>query len=494
MKSQLIRNKYRILQTLGRNAFSETFLAKSRNGLIQHRCIIKRFRPILGNPQAAEIQRSFDREASILKRLSGHNRQIPRLYEYFMVGEDFYLVREWIDGLTLEQKVRQQGTLSQAEVEQILDSILSLLKYIHRYEIVYRQLKPSSIVLRRHKRLRQSQADFWPVPIYFDGVAKSTLSNEKSDLHSLVKTRQEYIPLEQKQGKTVYASDLYSLGLTTIYLLTGKTPKELPVDRHTQQILWHREVPNLKIHLARVIDRAICQDPQDRFDSAEAMLQALHSPLITISMPVDAPARQSLSEVKIFSILGLLGLGTLGIAYAMLNPNLATFARSEIDEVDDPTTQAKIEALAHRLDLSSDDRQRKPLTIPAFTVGDPQQRAIEHLGQPTKKSQGYWQNSRALLYRDFVPGVDLGYLTDVDTNTIRQSEMSFAPSVAKYTIQQSTQQLLKTNYSAEIANHIDRVYSRESDLQEFTIGNLKGIVQRNQQDYIYIAIWDSQFH
>ena len=496
MKGQLIRNKYRILQTLGRDAFSETFLAKSRNGLIQRRYIIRKFRPILGNPQAAEIKRLFDREASILKRLSGHNRQIPRLYEYFMVGEDFYLVREWIDGLTLEQKVRQQGTLSQAEVEQILDSILSLLKYIHSYEIVYRQLKPSSIVLR-NKRSRQSQTDFLPVPIYFGGVAELALSQEKHALHSLVTTtRQEYIPPEQKQGKTVYASDIYSLGLTAIYLLTGKTPKELPVERHTQKLLWHREVPNLKTRLARVIDRAICRDPQDRFNSAEAMLQALHSPLISISMPVDVPARhrQSLSEVKIVSILGLLGLGTLGIAWAMLNPNLAMFARGEVDEVEDPTTQARIEAIAHRFDSSSDARQQKPLPIPALTVGVPQQQAIERLGQPTIESRGYWQNSRALLYRDFVPNVDLGYLTDADTNLIRQSEMTFAPSVARSTIQQSVRRLLKTNYSAEIANYIDRVYFNQSESQEFTIGDLEGIVQRNQQNHIYIAIWDSEFH
>lgn len=489
--SQLIQNKYRILQTLGRDAFSETLLADGRRGLNRYRYVIKRFRPILGNPQANEIEQQFYREASILKRLSGQNRQIPQLYDYFMVGEDFYLVREWIDGLTLEQKVEQQGKLSQSEVERILESILSFLKYIHSYGIVYRQLKPSSTVLRQNRRSRLSTADFLPIPIYFGGVEELALTTEKQESRSLVTTaRREYVPLEQEQGKTVYASDIYSLGLTAIYLLTGKTPTELPVDYRTKQILWHQEVPALNIHLMRVIDRAISPLPEDRFDSAEAMLQALHSSAIDISMPV-IPAsvrRASLSPVQIVAVCSLLSLGLLGITYKMLNLD---FSLSQVNEKYDPVTEARIEAIAQRLD-SPDPVS---VAIPAFTVGISQQQVIESLGQPTKVSQGYWGNSEALLYRDFMSSrVDLGYLTDRETKLIRQSEMSFAPSVDLLTIQQSAQQLLDANYSTTVAEHIEQIYQERSDRQQFQVGNLEGIVQRNPQNYIYLAIWDRQFH
>ena len=492
--SQLIRNKYRILRTLGRDAFSETLLANDRTELIQRRYIIKRFRPILGNPQANEIKRLFYREASILKRLSGQNRQIPQLYEYFMMGEDFYLVREWIDGLTLEQKVRQQGKLSETEVKQILDSILSVLKYIHSYGIIYRQLKPSSIVLRQNRRSRSSTSDFLPVPIYFGGVEELALTAGKRESHSLVTTaRREYVPLEQERGKTVYASDIYSLGLTAIYLLTGKTPTELPTDRQSKQILWHQEVEGVSIHLMRVIDRAICPLPEDRFNSAEAMLQALHSSSIDISMPVARPSvrQSSISPVQIVAVFSLLSLGLLGITSRMLNFNLNLSGTSEADEIYDPVAEARIEAIAQRLNAPDPETE----VIPAFTVGVPQQQVIESLGQPTKVSQGYWRDSKALLYRDFVPSrVDLGYLTDTETKLVRQSEMTFAPSVDLLTIQQSAQQLLEANYSATVAKHIEQIYFDRSDRQEFQVGNLAGIVQRNPQDYIYLAIWDRQFH
>lgn len=490
--SQLIRNKYRILQTLGQDAFSETLLANSRTGLIQRRYIIKRFRPILGNPQANEIKRLFYREASILKRLSGQNCQIPQLYEYFMVGEDFYLVREWIDGLTLEQKVRQQGKLSETEVKQILKSILSVLKYIHSYGIVYRQLKPSSIVLRQNRRSRSSTSDFLSVPIYFGGVEELALTAEKHGRSLVTTARREYVPLEES-AKTVYASDIYSLGLTAIYLLTGKTPTELPTDRQTKQILWHQEVEGVSIHLMRVIDRAICPLPEDRFNSAEAMLQALHSSPIDISMPTPRPLEgpASVSEAKLVAIFSLLSLGLLGIVSGMLNFDFNLFGTSGADKMYDPVTEARIEAISQRLNAPEPVIE----TIPAFTVGVPQHQVIESLGQPTKVSQGYWRDSKALLYRDFLPSrVDLGYLTDTETKLVRQSEMTFASSVDLLTIQQSAQQLLKANYSKTVAEHIEQIYFDRSERQQFQVGDLEGIVERNPQNHIYLAIWDRQFH
>ena len=275
MKGKLIHKKYEILQTLGRNAFCETFLAKEKSWFVRRRCIIKKFRPILGNPKADQIRKLFYQEAKVLKRLKGKNHKVPRIYEYFMDGEDFYLVREWIDGLTLKQKVQQQGKLPEEEVEQILDSVLSCLKYIHGYGIVYRQLKPSSIILR------QSHKGYLPVPIYFGGVKElETNITQPHQGNLTLASQQEYIPPEQEQGKSVYASDLYSLGLTAIYLLTGKTPAELSVDPQTQRLLWYEEISDRRNHLIRVIDRAIHPKISDRFTSAEAMLKALRSPLV----------------------------------------------------------------------------------------------------------------------------------------------------------------------------------------------------------------------
>ena len=501
MKGQLIQNQYLVLKTLGQDTFSETFLARRKAWLNRRRYIIKKFRPILGNPHADEIGRTFYREANILQRLSGSDRQIPQLYDYFTVGENFYIVREWIDGLTLKQKVEQQGKLPEAEVEQILESILGCLNYIHSYGIVYRQLKPSSIILRKTRWGRESPTSYLPVPIYFGGVKKLATESEQSDRCNIVLTeRYGYIPLEQQQGKSVYASDIYSLGLTAIYLLTGKNPAELPVDSQTRKILWHQEVPQLNIHLCRTLDRAICPYPEDRFTSAKAMLQALHSLPVTIPIPFSDVPRHKFagSEVKIVTLLSSLGLGVLGITYTMLNLEALTpFYKVEAEEISDSTTEVQIEAVipSFSSNPASKIEPRTPPSTPLFTVGIPQQQAIARLGQPSKQSKGYWQNSRVLLYRDFISGrIDLGYLVDTDTNIIRQSEMTFSPSVDVQTIQQYARQLLADNYSPEILRQIDLVYSNQSDCQEFKVNDIEGIVQRNPENFIYFAIWDSQFH
>lgn len=506
MKGKVIQAKYHILKTLSQDAFSETFLAKNRRRVSRDRYIIKKFRPILGNPQGASVRHLFYQEASVLQRLSGSNRQIPRLYEYFMDGEDFYLVREWIKGLTLEQKVRQQGKLPEAEVEQILESILACLKYIHSHGIVYRQLAPSSIILRQKNwkdRLRKSHL---PVPIYFGGVKEletkklETQTNHFARCSLVLANRGEYIAPEQEQGKSVYASDLYSLGLTAIFLLTAKTPAELPTAPRTQKLLWHQERPELKIHLVRVLDRAICPDIQERFANAEAMLKALHSTPVSLSLPATKEPRKRLariSEAQILLALSVVGTGALAITLALLNIDFPQAADKDFIE---SARAYKAEEIAKSLEpvpnepLNHNQATNTP-TIPAFALGNTRQQITNFLGEPTMESPGYWQNSRALLYEDVVPNkITLGYLTDIDTTNVRQAEISFAGSVDLPTIQQAAKQLLQDKYSVEIEHKINQIYSKTSNLQEFQLNNLRGVVQRNPQNHIYLAIWDEEFH
>ena len=525
MKGKLIRNKYFILQVLGQDVFSETFLAKNKNWFCDHRYVIKRFRPILGNPRAEATRQLFYQEASILKRLSGKNPQIPQLCEYFIDGEDFYIVREWIDGLTLKQKVQQQGKLSAAEVEEILGSILSFLEYIHSYGIVYRQLKPSSIVLRRSYGLNRAKKKL-PVPIYFGGVKE--LEAEINHRGLVLAHPQEYISPEQERGKSVYASDIYSLGLTAIYLLTGKTPAQLPLDPQTKQLLWHQEVRDLKIHLVRVIDRAICPRVGDRYSSATQMLRALHSPPVSISEKIVEHSGKRLfltSEVKVIFSLFLLGSGVLGVTFLFLSRDRISWFKegesSKVLQTDGLITADKLEReelqleLANKSPLSTaetDDNIAPSLNstsscyskescsaievlfVPAFAVGTSQQQIIDLLGEPNRTSKGYWEDSYAFLYR-FIPSkINLGYLLDVETNLVRQTEVSFAKSVDLLTIQQAAQRLLADNYSTDIESHLNQIYLNNSDRYQFEIDNLEGTIERDPQDRIYLGIWDSTFH
>lgn len=516
MKGKLIQDRYRIVKTLGRNAFSETFLATDNRWYSNRRYIIKKLRPILGSSEVANRKQMLLQEASILKRLSGENLQIPRLYEYFVKGEDFYLVREWIAGLTLKQKVEQQGTFAVSEVEQFLENILSFLKYIHSNGIVYRQLKPSTIILSQKNCFSISPRNGLPIPIYFGGVKELEVKNNSSRQYSLASLKgiqvPEYIPPEQEAGKSVCASDLYSLGLTTIYLLTGKNPAEFPLDIHTKKPLWYQEIPELKIHLRRVIERAICPDMSDRFTSAEEMLKALKSPPISLVMPVIEQERpqvkqfkrfkqlKSTSEAKIALILSFMSFGVLGLTFLLLNTDFTQFAEDDADQLVQSFQADQLLTDTLTPDPKFQLKQPPPLPsntskIPSFPLGMTQHSIIQILGEPTLVSDGYWPNSQALMYQDVVPKqIALGYLTDKDTTKVRQAEIAFAGSVDLLTMKGQVKQVLQDNYSSEIDDYLNQIYFKTSNQHYFAINNFEGVVQRNPQEHIYLGIWDQDFH
>jgi serine/threonine-protein kinase len=91
------------------------------------------------------------------------------------------------------------------------------------------------------------------------------------------------MPSEQAAGRPVYSSDLYSLGLTAVFLLTGKTPQYLEIDPHTGEVLWGKEIPDLDSDLTNIINRTLCFHPKDRFLTAKKMLASLNisSPTVT---------------------------------------------------------------------------------------------------------------------------------------------------------------------------------------------------------------------
>ncbi|MBD2771575.1 protein kinase domain-containing protein [Iningainema tapete] len=286
----LLNNRYRIIRTLGSGGFGETFLAEDTQMPSLRRCVIKQLKPIHNNPQIYQlVQQRFGREAAILEELGGSSDQIPALYAYFQLDGQFYLVQEWIEGETLTAKVRQQGVLSESNLREILASLLPVLEYVHSKGIVHRDIKPDNIILRN------PPVGGKPVLIDFGAVRETmgtVMNSQGSPTSSIIIGTPGYMPSEQAMGKPVYASDLYSLGITAIYLLTGKQPQQLATDAQTGEFIWHDTV-NVSPTLAAMIDKAIAYHPRDRYKSAQAMLMALQSEANTI--PPTQPPPQTVS-------------------------------------------------------------------------------------------------------------------------------------------------------------------------------------------------------
>ncbi|MBW4571321.1 MAG: serine/threonine protein kinase [Tolypothrix carrinoi HA7290-LM1] len=281
MTQTFLSDRYRIISILGTGGFCETFLAEDTQMPSGRTCVIKQLKPVANNPHIHYlVQRRFQREAAILEELGGVSKQIPTLYAYFQEDDQFYLVQECVSGETLSQKVKQSGCLKESEVRSILISLLEVLEYVHSKGIIHRDIKPDNIILR--------SSDNKPVLIDFGAVRETmaTVVNSEGNISSsIVVGTPGFMPNEQAAGRPVFASDLYSLGLTAIYLLMGKMPEQLATDSYTGENIWDRQI--VSPSLAAVLDKAIRFDVRERFPSAKAMLNALQN--MTNSLPQKTP-------------------------------------------------------------------------------------------------------------------------------------------------------------------------------------------------------------
>jgi serine/threonine-protein kinase len=286
MTTEPLKDRYQILQELGSGGFGETFLAEDTHMPSRRKCVIKRLKAVNDNPQISQlIQQRFEREAALLEDLGDHP-QIPRLYAYFAetVGEAlpsnhrFYLVEEWIEGQTFNQKLKQTGILGESAVKELMLSLLQVLEFIQSKGIIHRDIKPENIILRA--------SDGKPVLIDF-GSVKETMSTivtaSGNSERSIIAGTPGFMPSEQCAGRPVFASDLYSLALTAIYLLLAKQPAELESEPHTGEIHWRHLAPHLSGSFADFLDKAILPNARDRFINAKMMLDALRS------LPISAP-------------------------------------------------------------------------------------------------------------------------------------------------------------------------------------------------------------
>ena len=273
MATRRLNNRYEILETLGRGGFGETFLACDHHLPSARQCVIKHLKPVIEASKTPQwLEDRFAREAAILEELGEAHEQIPNLYAYFNEGKDFYLVQEWIPGSTLQDLQEKRGNLSESEVLKILLEILPILEFIHHRRIIHRDIKPDNIILR--------QGDQCPVLIDF-GIIKETIGTlvnpDGRSAYSVALGTPGYMASEQAAGRPVYSSDLYSLGLTAIFLLTGKSPQYLSSDPRSGELLWQKSAPPVSPEFASILNQSVRYHPRDRFASAKAMRQALQS-------------------------------------------------------------------------------------------------------------------------------------------------------------------------------------------------------------------------
>lgn len=346
----LLNNRYRILQILGRGGCSETFLAEDTHMPSRRKCVIKQLKPVANSLSGYHIVKErFEREAAILEMIGRECEQIPKLHAYFTENQEFYLVQDWIEGQTLEQKVAEGGIFSEHAVRNLLVTILLVLDYIHRRGIIHRDIKPANIMLRNQ--------DGKPFLIDFGAVKElvtSPVDSRGMMTGTIVIGSPGYMPPEQAMGQPLFSSDLYSLGWTAIFLLTGKDPREL--DSSSTQNSWRAYAPQVSPRLAAILDKAIKPAAAERYYSAREMLQALqisetipYGPVTAAPTLFEAPKEyQSRSFPLIPVVLGVIGilllvLSMAGVGLYKYSASKAEAARKRAEQEAQQEAQRKLE-------------------------------------------------------------------------------------------------------------------------------------------------------
>ncbi|MBD2116207.1 GUN4 domain-containing protein [Microcystis wesenbergii FACHB-1339] len=263
----LLRERYRALKLIGQGGFGKTFQAIDEDKPSKPYCVIKQFFPSAqGTGTLQKAAELFKEEAIRLDSL-GRYPQIPELYAYF-TGNDGrqYLVQEYIAGQNLEQELKEEGVFNEAKIKHLLSEILPILEFIHSKQVIHRDIKPENII-RRKSDNKLILVDF--------GAAKFVSPLNRSMTGTIIGSA-EYIAPEQGNGKAVNASDLYSLGVTCLYLLTGISPFDL-FDGGEHQWVWRQWLVNNPVSndSGNILDKLIEFGTKKRYQSASEVLQAL---------------------------------------------------------------------------------------------------------------------------------------------------------------------------------------------------------------------------
>jgi serine/threonine protein kinase len=266
----ILAQRYAIESILSRGTFSVTFLARNLNLPGQPACVIKQLiAPSTASKEIATSQQRFYLEAQTLSKLGSH-AQIPTLLDYFQIGTDLYLVEEYIPGTVLSRALdRGRTRFTEPQIEDFLRQMLRLLEYIHGHRLIHRDIKPHNIIFCQTDR-RYVLVDFGAVK---DLQPKPLVTAPRADISRSIGTP-GFAPPEQLANRAVYASDIYALGMTCVYLLTGKDPARLPTDPHTCELVWADDL-ELSDSTIDIISKMIQVSLSDRDRSASEVLNAL---------------------------------------------------------------------------------------------------------------------------------------------------------------------------------------------------------------------------
>ncbi|MFT0788992.1 serine/threonine protein kinase [Synechococcus sp. H55.10] len=275
------RQRYQLERRLSKRSGRHTYLA--RDLLTSEPVVIKL---ILFGPDFnwADLK-LFEREAQILQTLS--HPAIPQYRDCFEIalkgGRGLALVQSYIDAPSLQEWMERGRRFAEPEVRDLAQKLLRILIYLHELHppVIHRDLKPSNILLAADGQ------------VYLVDFGSVQAAGPREQGSYTVVGSYGYMPLEQFGGRTVPASDLYSLGATLIHLLTGQHPADLP--QVGSRIGFEPAVqlsPAFRDWLRWLTEPLVANRPTSARQALEALEQLDRRPLLVPSTAAAVPPRR----------------------------------------------------------------------------------------------------------------------------------------------------------------------------------------------------------
>lgn len=274
----VLQGRYAIGGLIGKGGFGITYLAYDTK--LDRKIAVKEFFPLgitVRNADSASVSihstgetetfkkgaEKFYDEARMVAKFNG-NSSIVSVYDFFYENATVYYTMEYLQGQTVKECVSKNGAMNPEQVKYIAEQVASALAAVHGENVLHRDVSPDNIMICGNGRIKL--LDF--------GAARQVVSERSQNFSVILKPG--FAPLEQyqKKGRQGPWTDIYSLGTTLYYCLTGKIPED-PMSRVESDNAFEEGLSSIDGSLREIIRKAASLKIEDRYKSAEELLRDL---------------------------------------------------------------------------------------------------------------------------------------------------------------------------------------------------------------------------